>query len=93
MASNFKQPPSRDFMANQTITTAKYNRLLAKCRDKGWKTWNFPVKIRCRGFLAVRVMTVFCTGSDRETRKKDNEETRPNSREVILLDLVVEEQQ
>ena len=52
MASNFKQPPSRDFMADQTITTAKYNRLLAEYRDKGWKTWNFLVKIRCRGFLA-----------------------------------------
>ena len=46
-----------------------------------------------RIFSTVRVMIVFCTGSDRETRKKDNEETRPISREVILLDLVVEEQQ
>ena len=52
MASNFKQSPSSDFIVDLIITTDKYDRPLAQCRDKGWKTWNFPVEIRCRGFLA-----------------------------------------
>ena len=31
---------------------AKYQGLVAECKEKGWKTWCFPVEVGCRGFVA-----------------------------------------
>ena len=31
---------------------AKYQPLLEDCQDRGWKTWNLPVEIGCRGFVS-----------------------------------------
>ena len=30
----------------------KYQQLVWECKDKGWKAWNFPVEIGCRGFAS-----------------------------------------
>ncbi|XP_063420791.1 uncharacterized protein LOC134706007 [Mytilus trossulus] len=50
---------------------AKYDELLAECRDKGWQTWNFPVEVGCRGFPAQSVWRLFSavgvTGRQRRT--------------------------
>ncbi|KAI8480671.1 hypothetical protein Bbelb_415640 [Branchiostoma belcheri] len=29
----------------------KYQELVSRCREKGWKTWYFPVEVGCRGFI------------------------------------------
>ncbi|XP_069134316.1 uncharacterized protein [Argopecten irradians] len=33
----------------------KYEALLLECREQGWQTWNYPVKVGCRGFPAQSV--------------------------------------
>ena len=38
---------------------AKYEDLLAECRQQGWKTWNFPVEVGCRGFPAQSLGRTF----------------------------------
>ena len=30
---------------------AKYQPLLEDCQDRGWRTWNLPVEVGCRGFV------------------------------------------
>ena len=50
---------------------SKYEDLLAECRKQGWKTWNFPVEVGCRGFPAQTVWRMFSalgiTGKNRRT--------------------------
>jgi len=29
---------------------AKYEELLAECKEQAWQTWNFTVEVGCRGF-------------------------------------------
>jgi len=38
---------------------AKYEDLLAECRQQGWQTWNFPVEVGTRGFPAQSVWHMF----------------------------------
>ena len=53
---------------------AKYDGLLAECRDRGWQTWNFPVEVGCRGFPAQSVWRMFSavgvTGQNRRAAIK-----------------------
>ncbi|VDI00806.1 Hypothetical predicted protein [Mytilus galloprovincialis] len=51
---------------------AKYDGLLAECRDRGWQTWNFPVEVGCRLPCAVSVENVFCRRSDLPELKSSN---------------------
>ena len=39
--------------------SAKYEELMEMCRDRGWKTWLFPVEVGCRGFPAQSVWKTF----------------------------------
>jgi hypothetical protein len=34
------------------LKKATYQELSDVCRDRGWKTWIFPVEVGCRGFPA-----------------------------------------
>jgi hypothetical protein len=38
---------------------AKYDNLLAECRQQGWQTWNFPIEVGCRGFPAQSLWRMF----------------------------------
>lgn len=38
---------------------AKYTELLEMCRERGWRTWLFPVEVGCRGFPAQSVWRMF----------------------------------
>ena len=50
---------------------AKYEDLLAECRQQGWSTWSFPVEVGVRGFPAQSVWRMFSalgvTGRSRKT--------------------------
>ena len=37
----------------------KYQELADVCRDRGWKTWVFPVEVGCRGFPAQSAWKMF----------------------------------
>ncbi|XP_045190884.1 uncharacterized protein LOC123547684 [Mercenaria mercenaria] len=37
------------------LREGKYQDLADTCRDRGWKTWVFPVEVGCRGFLSQSV--------------------------------------
>ena len=37
------------------LKKSKYEELAHTCRDRGWKTWIFPVEIGCRGFQSQSV--------------------------------------
>jgi hypothetical protein len=41
------------------LKKAKYQELVQMCRDNGWKTWNFPVEVGCRGFPSQSVWRMF----------------------------------
>ena len=49
---------------------AKYTELLDRCKEKGWRTWLFPVEVGVRGFCSqsvCRLMTAVGTsGRDKE---------------------------
>ncbi|XP_060083282.1 uncharacterized protein LOC132562552 [Ylistrum balloti] len=38
---------------------AKYSDLMEQCRERGWRTWLFPVDVGCRGFPARSVWKTF----------------------------------
>ena len=41
------------------LKKAKYQELVQMCQDKGWRTWNFPVEVGCRGFPSQSVWRMF----------------------------------
>lgn len=49
----------------------RYQDLVHQCREKGWKTWLFPVEVGCRGFPAqsvwMMVTALGITGGERKT--------------------------
>ena len=49
---------------------AKYEDLASTCRDRGWKTWIFPVEVGCRGFPSQSVWKMMgAMGIKGKTRK------------------------
>ena len=38
---------------------AKYEDLIQECRQAGWKAWNYPVEVGCRGFPAPSLGKMF----------------------------------
>ena len=57
---------------------AKYEDLLSNCQQNGWRAWNMPVEVGCRGFAAQSLWralgTVGITGASR--RKTVNQINR-----------------
>ena len=48
----------------------RYQELVDDCSQRGWKVWNFPVEVGCRGLVGQSMwralMTVGIVGSDRK---------------------------
>ncbi|XP_052224110.1 uncharacterized protein LOC127839765 [Dreissena polymorpha] len=52
------------------LMKAKYQDLADVCRERGWKTWIFPVEIGCRGFPSQSVWKMFgALGAEGRVRK------------------------
>ena len=52
------------------IKKTKYEDLANICRDRGWKTWIFPVEVGCRGFPSQSVWKMMgAAGIKGRTRK------------------------
>ena len=41
------------------LKKSKYEDLASSCRDRGWKTWVFPVEVGCRGFPSQSVWKLY----------------------------------
>jgi len=44
---------------------AKYTELLIECRERGYRTWRFPIEVGARGFCSQSVAGIGTTGRDR----------------------------
>ena len=44
---------------NMTLLALSYKDLIQECRQAGWKAWNYPVDVGCRGFPAPSLGKMF----------------------------------
>ena len=67
----------------------KYQELVEKCQDKGWKAWCLPVEVGCRVFPAQSLwITLGMLGVTGKERKKHHKGDRGAGRKGIPVDLV-----